>query len=327
MTTRVADIIEPSIWLPYMIEKTKEKSLLVQSGILEQTPQFDELATGGGHTVNMPFFSDLTGDDEVESDLTPLTPGKIQARQDMAVKHYRAKAWGTNDLAGSIAGTDPAEAIAGLVGEYWARRFQALLISTLRGVFASTLMASEHVRNLSIPAGNSATAINLISSNAAIDSFKLMGDELDAIAAIALHGDIYHELLKQDVIEFEQPSEQGIVIQRYKGRTLIVDDTLPKVPAATNGFVYSTYMFGLGAVGYGEGQPKTPVETDRDVLQGDEYFVNRRHMILHPRGVKWTGAAPVAGKSPTNTELQAAAGWQRVYEKKNVRLLELKTNG
>ena len=73
-----------------------------------------------------------------------------------------------------------------------------------------------------------------------------MGDQLDAVTAIVMHGEIYYELLKQDVIDFEQPSEQGIVLQRYKGRTIIVDDSMPKVPAATSGFVYSTYLFGDG---------------------------------------------------------------------------------
>lgn len=327
MVTRVADIVVPEIWTPYMIKRTKEKSLLWQSGIIQQDADLDELARGGGSTVNMPFFADLSGDDEVLSDTTPLTPGKITAGQDIAVKHYRGKAWGTNDLAASLAGTDPADAIASLVAEYWARRMQALLISTLRGAFASTLMLSEHVRDLSIPDGNNATANNLISSNAAISSFGLMGDELDALTAIAMHSDIYYALLAQDVIEFEQPSAQGITIQRYKGRTIIVDDTLPKVAGGTSGFVYSTYMFGPGAVGYGEGTPKTPTETDRDSLQGDDYLINRREFLMHPRGVKWTSAAPVAGKSPTNVELQAAAGWERVYEHKNVRLVELRTNG
>lgn len=327
MVTRVADIIVPEIWTPYMIEKTKEKSLLWKSGIIQQNETFDDRARGGGSTINMPFFADLDGEDEVLSDTSPLTPDKIGAGQDVAVKHYRGKAWGTNDLAASLAGSDPAEAIASLVADYWARRMQALLISTLRGVFASTLMVSEHVRDISIADGNNATASNLISSNAAIKSFGLMGDELDALIGIAMHSDIYYALLAQDVIEFEQPSEQGATIQRYKGRTVIVDDTLPKVAGGTSGFVYSTYMFGPGAVGYGEGEPKTPTETDRDSLQGDDYLINRREFLLHPRGVKWTSAATVAGKSPTNAEIQAANGWERAYERKNVRLVELRTNG
>lgn len=325
--TRISDIIVPEIWQPYMIERTKQKSLLWQSGIIEQNPIFDELAKGGGNTMNMPFFTDLQGNSEVRSDTTPLTPKKIQAKQDISVKHYRGSAWGVNDLASCLAGSDPSDAIATLVAEFWNRDFQDCLIATLKGVFASAIMAAEQVVDISIADGTNAAATNLISSNATIDAFKLMGDELGAITAISMHGDIYHELLKQDVIEFEQPSEQGIVIQRYKGRAIIVDDKMPKVAAGTSGFVYSTYLFGEGAIAYGEGAPKMPVESDRDVLQGDEYLVNNRDFIMHPRGVKWTGAAPVASTSPTNAELQQAAAYQRVYEKKNVRLLELKTNG
>lgn len=327
MTTRLADIIVPEIWQPYMIEMTAAKSLLWQSGIINQTEEFDNLARGGGNTAHMPFFTDLTGSSQVRSDTTPLTPKKITSRQDVCVTHYRGSAWGVNGLTSSLSGTDPAEAIASLVAEFWNRDFQACLISTLKGVFASATMAAEHVTDISDPDGTNAIATNLISSNATIDALKKMGDQLDAVTAIAMHGDIYHELLKQDVIEFEQPSEQGILIQRYKGRVVIVDDSLPKVPGAISGSVYSTYLFGDGAVAYGEGAPKRPVATDVDVLQDDEYLVNNRDFLLHPRGVKWTGAAPVADTSPTNAELEVATGWERVYEKKNVRLLELKTNG
>lgn len=312
-----------------MIERTAALSALFQSGIIEQNDDLDDRANSGGSVTNMPFFRDLTGTSQVLSDQTPLTVNNIGASQDQAVKHYRGNAWGTNDLAKAISGADPAAAIADLVAEWWNRDFQSTLISALKGVFASMTMAAEHVEDISIADGDNATAAALISSDAAIDAFKKMGDRLNGVAAIALHSDIYYELLKQDVIEFEQPSEQGIVIQRYKGRNLIVDDGLPKVAGGTSGFVYSTYMFGMGAIGYGEADldPMEAVETDRDSLQGDSYLINRRHFLLHPRGVRWTSAATVAGPSPTNAEMEAANGWARVYERKNVRLIELKTNG
>jgi hypothetical protein len=78
-------------------------------------------------------------------------------------------------------------------------------------------------------------------------------------------------------------------------------------------------------VAFGEGNPKTPVETDRDSLQGEDYLINRRHFILHPVGVKWQGNA--AGTSPTNTELSTGTNWARVYEPKNVKVVALVTNG
>lgn len=324
--TKISDIITPEIFAPYVIERTAEKSKLWASGLIEQNSQIDDVAGGGGTTAQMPFFTDLSGNSEVLSDSTPLTVNPIGTSKDIAVINHRGKAWGANDLAKAKSGDDPMAAIGDLVAEWWARDFQTTLINILKGVFASTTMASEHVLDLSIADGNAAVAANLISSGATVDALKKLGDQLDAISAIAMHSDIYYALVKQDEIEFEQPSEQDTIIQRYKGRSVIVDDALPKVAGATSGYVYSTYLFGMGAIAYGEGTPtEEAVETDRDILQGDSFLVNRRTFVMHPAGVKWQGTA--AGASPTNAEFATAANWARVYTRKNVRLLCLKTNG
>ena len=52
-------------------------------------------------------------------------------------------------------------------------------------------------------------------------------------------------------------------------------------------------------------------------------LINRRHFILHPRGIKFKNAS-VAGDSPTNAELAAADNWERVYESKNIRIVQFK---
>lgn len=324
---RISDVIVPEVFQPYVIEKTAEKSVLWQSGLIEQNEEVNRLAGGGGTTVNMPFFQDLSGNSEVLSDSAALSVNGISTSKDVAVINYRGKAWGANDLAKAKSGDDPMAAIGDLVATWWARDMQATLIALLKGAFASTTMTSEHVLNLSIADGNNAAAGNLISSDATINALKKLGDALDAISAIAMHSDIYYALLKQDVIEFEQPSEQGMVIQRYKGRAVIVDDGLPKVAGGTSGFIYSTYLFGNGAIAYGEGEMAADeaVETDRDILAGDDYLTNRRHFIIHPQGVKWVGTA--TGASPSNAEFATGANWSRVYQKKNVHLIELKTNG
>lgn len=322
---KLSDILVPDVWVPYMIEQTAAKSALFQSGIITQTEQLDELARGPASVVNMPFFQDLTGDSEALSDLSPLSVNKISTGKDVAVKHFEGKAWGANDLAASLSGADPMAAIGDLVANWWARTMQRRLIATLRGVFAAASMATSHVHNISIEAGNSATAANLISAEATIDAFAKLGDEIDALSAIGMHSVIYNRLLKQDLIQFEAVSEQGRPIRTYLGKRVIVDDSMPTIAGTTNGFKYTTYLFGEGAIGYGEGNPETPVETDRDSLQGEDYLINRRHFILHPGGVKWKGTP--AGLSPTFTELQTGTNWERVYEAKNVKIVALITNG
>ncbi|EHR1500876.1 coat protein, partial [Salmonella enterica] len=89
---------------------------------------------------------------------------------------------------------------------------------------------------------------------------------------------------------------------------------------------YTTYLFGSGALGMGQGGAPVPTETDRDSLAGEDILITRSHFIMHPRGVAFTSAS-VAGSSPTNAELQNAANWSRVYERGNVRMAAVITNG
>lgn len=325
--TKIADIIEPAVWLPYMFKRTKELSALFTSGIITEDPRIAarSRAAQGGEIVNMPYFKSLTGASEVLSDSVALTVNKITTAQDKASNHFRGKAWGANDLAAALSGADPMEAITNDVANWWARDMQATLISSLKGVFAAASMAANSVSNISIAAGDTATAANKISSTAVIDAFGKLGDAGNDIAAIAMHSTLYWNLVKQDLITFEQFSGQGKPIPLYLGKRVIVDDGLPKVAGATNGFVYSSYLFGAGVIGYGEGMPKVAVETDRDSLLGEDYLINRRHFILHPGGVRWIGNS--AGTSPTNAELAIGTNWELVYEQKQVPLIELKTNG
>lgn len=60
--TAVADIIIPTEFEKYAIERTAQLSAFVQSGIVEHAPEFDALAAGGGREVKMPFWKDLTAD-------------------------------------------------------------------------------------------------------------------------------------------------------------------------------------------------------------------------------------------------------------------------
>ena len=115
----------------------------------------------------------------------------------------------------------------------------------------------------------------------------------------------------------DEPDSTGsIEIPTYLGKRVIVDDGCP----VANG-VYTTYIFGQGAIGYGEGAAPVPTETTRDALSGDDILINRRHFILHPRGVRWLDQA-VADRSPTNAELANPANWLRVYDAKNVRMVK-----
>lgn len=326
--TKIADIIVPEVFIPYVIERTAALSAFVRSGIVVPDPNLDVLATQGGKLINMPFYTDLTGDDEVLSDSASLTAGAIGTGKDIAVLLQRGRAWGVNDLAKALSGDDPMAAIGNLVAEYWARREQAALIATLGGVFLdnSTNDSSDHINDIAIEDGVNATDANLIGAEAIIDASTLLGDNANMVVAIAMHSKPYSRLQKLNLIDFEPTNTQNIGFGTYLGKTVIVDDTMPVVAGSTSGFKYTSYIFARGAVGRGEGMAPVPVETDRDSLAGNDYLIHRRHFILHPRGIAFQSGS-VAGTTPTNAELALAANWDRVYESKNVRITSLVTNG
>lgn len=309
--TRIADVIVPQIFNPYVIQRTAELSALVQSGVVVPNPELDRLALAGGKTINMPYWNDLTGDDEVLSDNGALTPQKITAGQDIAVLLMRGKAWSANDLAKALSGDDPMAAIGDLVAAYWARMEQKTLISTLGGAMGAASMTGN-VLDIS---GETEAMDQLINGDAFLDATQKLGDAKDRLVAVGMHSATETYLAKLNLIEYVRESEASPRVPYYMNKRVIVDDTMP----VTAG-VYTTYLFGQGAIGRGEGSAPVPTETDRDSLAGDDILINRRHFILHPRGIAWTGSA--AGASPTNVELATTSNWTRQYENKNIRIVQ-----
>lgn len=312
--TKIADVIVPEVFNQYVIERTAELSAFYQSGVVVNNPELDKLASSGGRLINMPFWSDLTGDDEVLSDSESLTTDKIKAGQDVAVLLMRGKAWKANDLAKALSGDDPMRAIGDLVAAYWARRQQVTLISTLKGVFANKSTKMEaNTHDISALEGNLAA----FTGETFLDASYKLGDAEEKLTAISVHSMVYASLRKQNLIEYMLDSNNA-KIPTYMGKRVIVDDGMPQEKG-----VFTSYIFGEGAVGLGNGAAPVPTEMDRDSLAGDDILINRQHFLLHPRGVKFTDKS-VVGSSPTNKELEEATNWERVYEPKNVRIVQFK---
>jgi hypothetical protein len=303
--TTVADVIVPEVFNPYVVEKTTELSALYQSGIVASSDELNSLALSGGRLINMPYWNDLDGDDEVLSDINALDVERITSGQDIAALLMRGKAWSVNDLAKALSGDDPMQVIGQLVAGYWARRMQAAILSILEGVFAAPSMAPNVYD----------TDVRIDSDNMILAS-QCLGDAKSKLTGYLMHSAVEADLARQDLIDFTKDSTGSIEIPTYFGKPVVVDDGCP----VANG-VYTTYIFGQGAIGYGEGAAPVPTETTRDALSGDDILIHRRHFLLHPRGVRWLDQA-VADRSPNNAELADPANWLRVYDAKNVRMVK-----
>ena len=88
MATLRSDIIVPEIFTPYLIEATTQRDAFLSSGVVQPMAELD--ASEGGDFINVPFFSaNLSGDFEVLTDSSSLTPGKITANKQVGVVLHR----------------------------------------------------------------------------------------------------------------------------------------------------------------------------------------------------------------------------------------------
>jgi len=316
LTTASGDLeIVPEIFLPYMLEQTAAKSAFFSSGVVQAMSDLNIAPDKGGQIITMPFWQDLAGDDQVLDSSTDLNVAKYTTDTDRAVLHGRALSYGATDIAAALAGDDPIKALASLVGDKWARRMQEILIQTLGGSMA---VATDNLLDISALSGAAA----VFDASSYIDANQLMGENKDKLVAIAMHSAVEALIRKTDIIDTVPESDGKAEYNTYHGKRIIISDNMP-----VSAGVYTTYLFGLGAVGYGEGEPKVQFEYERNALLngGQEYWVSRRHFVLHLRGNKWDPASGVtAGDFPTNAEVADSGNYEQAYESQNIRVVQFK---
>ena len=329
--TKIADVIVPELFNRYVINRTMELSAFFKSGIVVNSPEFDTLASEAARTHNMPFFEDLNGESEPTLEDVKMTPAKIGSNKDVSTTILRQKMWAATNLSAALAGVDPMKAIGDLVAGYWARDMQKELIAILSGVFGTTTedpvgtpkqttRMADHI--LDLTAGKSEPA-KLISASAFIDACQLLGDAQAQLSGVAMHSATKSFLKKLNLIETERDSTD-VEFDTYQGRRVTVDDGCP----VTGEGIYTTYLFGNGAIAYGNGSPvghvATEVDRDKQTGGGIDYLINRRAFILHPRGIAYTGAKREHVETPTRAELAMAENWKPVYEPKQLRIVAIK---
>ena len=222
--TKISDVIQPELFAQYVIDKTTEKSEIMNAGVVENNPELNRLITGGGTILTMPKWNDLGGKSQVLDDTNPIQVNNITSKSELATLLIRANAWGAHELAGALAGDDPMKAIGSRVADWWVRDEKSNIMSILNGVFASESMGNL-VKDIS------AESASAISANAVLDAKQLMGDASDLLSMVYMHSATFTELQKQNVIQFIPVAESKIQIPTYLGYRVVCDDSAPFIPA------------------------------------------------------------------------------------------------
>ena len=227
-------------------------------------------------------------------------------------------------------GADAMTHIRSRTDTYFMRQWQKRLIAASNGVLADNIANDDgdmviNVAAESIASQTSATKFSR--SNFTAAAFTL-GDAFEMTGAIGVHSQVYKQMVDQDDIDFIPDANGRMVIPTYMGKRVIVDDGMTVTAGSTDGFKYTTVLFGEGAFGYGVGSPAKPVAVESEEAQGNgagiETLWVRNTWLLHPFGFQNTGTP--SGDSYTLSELAGAGAWDRVVERKNVPLAYLVTN-
>jgi hypothetical protein len=330
MATLRSDIIIPEVFTPYVIEQTTQRDAFLASGVVQPLAELN--ATEGGDFINVPFWkANLSGDFEVLTDSSSLTPGKIQADKQVAAVLHRGRAFESRDLAALAAGSDPMAAIGAKIADYIANQRQKDLLACLAGVFGSLgdTSSSAAFFGLTID-GESGDTPTTLSPRHVAEAKSLLGDQGDKLTAIAMHSKVYYDLVERKAIDYvtaadvratpdsSMPDAFGgsiaaayagnVNVPTYCGLRVIVSDDVQ-----VDSSEYATYFFTQGAVASGE-QMAMQTETDRDILAKSDAMSIDLHYCYHPVGAKWA----VTTTNPTRAQLETVANWSKVYELKNL---------
>ena len=325
-TTQLADIIKPAEFTQYVTQNSVELTALVDSGIVTRNSVIQDQLTAGAESFTVPFWNDLP---DVEADLVNddpavnSSPQKIDSGKQVVRKAFLHGSWSAMNLASEISGSDAVARIQQRVSAYWQRQMQRRLVSTMNGVLADNELSDggDMLFDISAETGDAAK----FSAAAVIDAAGTMGDQLENLTGIALHGDIYRAALKANLIEFVKPSEGSLALPTFRGLLVVQDDGMPK-----DGDVYTTALFGAGAFGYGLSAPRIAAGTEVENLPssgnggGQQVLHSRVNLAIHPAGFKWTETA-VTGESPSISELGDSGNWSRVVDRKAAPLAFLKS--
>jgi hypothetical protein len=329
MATLRSDIIVPEVFTPYVIEQTTQRDAFLASGVVR--PMAELNATEGGDFINVPFWkANLSGDFEVLSDSSSLTPGKITADKQVGVILHRGRAFEARDLAALAAGSDPMAAIGAKVADYVANQRQKDLLSCLKGVFGTlgNTSSSAAFFGLTID-GESGDTPTVLSPRHVAEARSLLGDQGDKLAAVCMHSKVYYDLVERRAIDYVSTADArgtsttqsggsmvaafgNPTVPTYMGLRVIVSDDVQTEGSGASS-EYATYFFTEGAVASGE-QMAMQTETDRDILAKSDAMSIDLHYCYHPVGSKWG----VTTTNPTRAQLETVSNWSKVYELKNL---------
>jgi len=349
----------PAVFLKYLETIPQDKLIrLLNSGVLVASPDLANALPEqvGGNYIVKPFKARLSGSPVIYDGATNITANTLGTYSQGIVVIGRAKGFDELDFTESITGHDFMSDVAVQLVEYWANVYEGLLLSILKGIFATALAANVINTNDTVKA----TTLNNAMQQAS-------GDLADHFRLVFMHSSVATDLANLQLLEYIKYTDAAGIqrdtnLATWNGRLVFVTDRVPAVSVAAeytltsdvaidpdktyyekvgDDYVvvavpdvsdiatyyeltdpahinYTTYVLGAGAFSYAECPVKVPVEMARDAATngGKDTLYSRKRVVFAPYGVTFKTTG-MSSLTPTDTELETGSAWELVKDASN----------
>lgn len=331
-------VFDEEVFASMMQEADFWRNEILASGIVREDSTIMDLIGAKGNVATIPMYNPLNAHDENMGALnndgeTNNVPVTISGKKQTCMLIQRMKAFMAKDFTKELTGADPLGLVKSKIQDYYKQVWEIELMNIAKAVLGVSEL-SDHVLDLSIKSGDVGEK-NIITSTTMIDAEQMaLGDMAGGLGLAIMHSKIFAQYKKMGLVEYNKYTvgnviRQDIELPTIGGKVPLVTDYYT-VDTSTPGYpVYSTYLFGEGAFlsadkkNY-ENQYST--NYDPETSAGVEKFYTKQGKVLHPNGLS-LAVDNIEKESPTKAELGTAANWSLKFNKKNVRIGLIKTNG
>lgn len=232
----------------------------------------------GGDVVTVPYFNTLGDADDIVNEGDALTPENITSTKEQASVIHTGKAFAITKWAEWAAHGDPYAEASRQITEIIKRRWDKALIDA-----AATNVPTAYVNDCTGLANKNLTYDNILKSR------QKWGDEQTRIALIAVHSDVYFDILGQKdgfgrpLVSMESEGPDGYKPASWGGATIVVSDKCKKTLVSGSTYNYESYLLKEGALQiWANGTPSIYADTDgladARILMVHHYFAAHRYM-------------------------------------------------
>jgi hypothetical protein len=307
--TNLADL-KPEIFRPQAQTQLAQYIDFMMFGMV------DRFSADAGEFIPIPSFKELTGAVDIIGDGYNPVVGAIGTVKDIGVVRHMGRAFGAEDLAAIVTGTDPNGEISRQISNYFARYgVQASFLSVLKGLFASTgpLYTSNRYSVYADVASTAATYAIMTPEVAALGMAKL-GDQMGKIAAWVMHSKVVADLTAAGFVATTTNAvpygfDGNGIVNLFLGKPIIMSDTTTTT-AGTTSTLYRSFGVVPGALALGVQKDLNP-EVERNALKKLSYISTDLHAAAHVRGCAYVTAT---GANPSDTLLETGTSWTLVAD-------------